>query len=74
MTQIILNDDQVRTLREATDTVQVCDKSGIPIGYLARSTKATPEEIAEARRRLSSDGPWRTTAEVLDRLRRAGSE
>jgi hypothetical protein len=69
MTRIILNDEQVQSVRQATDTVELCDQSGILLGYVTRKIKATPEELAEARRRLSSEGPWHTTAEVLGRLR-----
>ena len=69
MTQIILNDDQVQAVRRANDTVELRDQSGVLVGYLAQRAMATPEEIAEARPRLNSDGPWHTTAEVLSRLR-----
>jgi hypothetical protein len=68
MTQIILNDDQVQTVRKATDTVVLCDQSGVLLGVVTQKVMASPEEIAEARRRLNSDGPWYTTAEMLARL------
>lgn len=69
MSQILLNDDQANVVRQATDPVELCDRSGILLGYVTRKVIATPEEIAEARRRLNSDGPWHTTAEVLARMR-----
>ena len=69
MTQIILNDDQVQTVRQATDTVELCDQSGSLVGYVTRKVIATPEEIAEALRRVASPGPWHTTEQLLARLR-----
>lgn len=66
MTQIILNDDQVKAAHEAKDGVELRDKQGRLVGYMSRSP--TDDEIAEARRRLRSDGPWHTTKEVLDHL------
>ena len=69
MTQIILNDDQVQSVRQATDTVELCDQSGVPLGFVARKVMATPEEIAEALRRLASPGPWHTTEQFVARLR-----
>jgi len=69
MTQIILNDKQLEAVRQATGTVEIRDRTGVLVGYVTRQVMPTAEEIAEARRRLSSDGPWHTTAEVLSRLR-----
>ena len=66
MTQIILTDDQVRALEIAAGTVEVRDRGGALWGYLSRPP--SDAEIAEATRRLHSDGPWYTTAEVLEHL------
>jgi hypothetical protein len=66
MTQIILTDDQVSALQIAAGTVEVRDRRGALLGYLSRP--ASHAEIAEARRRLESDGPWYTTQQVLDDL------
>jgi hypothetical protein len=68
MTQIILNDDQVQAVRQGTDPVEVCDPSGVLVGYVTRRVMATPEEIAEAKRRAASPGPWHTTEQFLARL------
>lgn len=68
MTRVILNDDQARAVRGASDTVALLDQSGVLIGYVAAQTHFSPEEIEEAQRRANSDGPWLTTAEVLSRL------
>ena len=69
MTQIILSDDQLRAIRQASGTVEIRDQNGILVGYVAPPAIATEDEIAEARRRLKSNGPWHTTAEVLGRVR-----
>jgi hypothetical protein len=74
MIQVILNNDQARLVRATKGEVELRDEHGTLIGYVTQRAKATPEEIAEARRRLLSDGPWRTTAEVLSRLRAAELE
>jgi hypothetical protein len=66
MTQIALNEDQVKAVRAAKNAVQITDSSGKLLGYLSRSP--SDEEIAEATRRLASAGPWRTTEQVLERL------
>lgn len=68
MTRVILNDDQARAVRGASDTVELLDQSGVLIGYVAQQAQSSPEEIAEARRRMNSDGPWLTTRELLSRL------
>jgi hypothetical protein len=68
MTQIVLSDDQLRAVRQATDAVEIRDSHGALLGYVARTPQFTDEEIAEAQRRAASPGPWHTTAEVLDHL------
>ena len=68
MTQIVLSDEQFQAFHQATDAVEIRDSHGVLLGYVTRRPLATPTEIAEARRRLGSNGPWHTTAEVLDRL------
>jgi hypothetical protein len=68
MTQIFLNDDQINAFRQATDAVELRDPAGAFLGYITRRLLATPREIAEARERLNSQGPWHTTAEMLNRV------
>ncbi len=69
MTQLTLNDDQVAAIRQSAGGVELCDRSGAVVGYATPRAIATPEEIAEAHRRLASNEPCYTTAEVLDYLR-----
>ena len=70
MTQIILSDDQARALQAATDAVEIRDPQGNLLGYL--SPPPSEAEIAEAKRRLESDGPWYTTERVMDQLKSLG--
>lgn len=67
MSRIILSDDQLQTVHTATDSVEIRDQQGNLIGYVTRPPSA--DEIAEATRRLQSDGPWESTKEVLDSLK-----
>ena len=68
MTQLIFNDEQVETVRQATERLEVRDRGGNLVAYLAKQPGFSPTEIAEAKRRMSSGGPWRTTQQVLARL------
>jgi hypothetical protein len=67
MTQIILSDDQANAVQAATDTVEIRDRRGNLLGYV--SLPPSEAEIAEARGRLHSAGPWYTTEQVLDHLK-----
>ena len=66
MNQIILNDDQVKAVQAATGAVELRDQQGKLVGYIARPP--SEEEIVEAQGRLTSQGPWHTTAQVMDHL------
>lgn len=66
MIQIILSDEQVKTAHEAKQGVELRDKHGTLVGYL--HPPPSDEMIAEAKRRLHSDGPWYTTKQVLNHL------
>ena len=66
MTQIVLSDDQARAVQAATDAVEIRDQRGNLLGYV--SPPPSGVEIAEAKRRLESDGPWHTTEQVMDYL------
>ena len=67
MTQIILSDDQARVVHAARDAVEIRDQQGNLLGYV--SPPPSDVEIAEAKRRLKSDGPWYTTEQVTDHLK-----
>ena len=66
MTQIVLSDDQAESIRGATGPVQLLDRDGKLLGYITQPYSR--ERIAELKRRAESDGPWHTTAEVLEKL------
>jgi len=67
MTHIVLSDDQAQTVQAATGAVEIRDRRGNLLGYV--TPPPGEAEIAEARQRLASDGPWYTTQQVMDHLR-----
>jgi len=66
MTQIVLSDDQAQAVQVATDAVEVRDRLGNLLGYVSRPP--TDAEIAEAKRRLESPGPWYSGNQVMAHL------
>lgn len=66
MNFITIDEQQARILLESPGEIEVRDRQGNRLGYVARSFSA--DEIAEAKRRLASSGPWYTTQQVLDHL------
>jgi len=67
MRQIVLSDDQARAIQAAGGPVEVRDGYGNLLGYV--SPPPSDAEVAEAGRRLASDGPWYTTGQVMDHLK-----
>jgi hypothetical protein len=67
MTRIVLTDEQAQAVAEATRPIAVCDTHGNVLGFL--SPAWTEDDIAEAKKRLSTDAPRLTTAEILAYLR-----
>jgi hypothetical protein len=67
MSRIVLTAEQAKVVATATGPVAVCDAAGNVLGYFMPAW--TEEDIAEAKKRLSSDSPRMTTAEVLAYLR-----
>lgn len=67
MQQIILTDEQAEVVASALKPVAVCDGKGRVLGTIAPIW--TEEDIADAKRRLASDEPRYTTAQVLEYLR-----
>ncbi len=76
MSDLIITHEQAKVLSEATVPVAIRDPEGKLLGYASpsehkpKSHGFTREEIAETRRRADSDGPWYTTAQVLEHLRK----
>lgn len=76
MTHITLDSAQAKLVLQSRDQVQLWDPDGNVIGivapapnFAAEDSPFTAEEIAAAKRALAAPGPWRTTQEVLERLR-----
>jgi len=67
MPHIIVDDEQARTIVEATESIEIRDRFGRRLGYVAQGF--TDEDIAIARQRLDSDEPRYTTGEVIDHLK-----
>lgn len=66
MSQIVLSAHQVQFVVAASDPVELRDDQGTLLGYVARPPADT--EVAAAKRRLTSGGPWHTTEQVLKHL------
>ncbi len=67
MSQIILTDEQAKAVVSTLKPMQVRDSKGILLGTF--TPVWTEEDIADAKRRLASDEPRYTTAQVLEYLR-----
>ena len=67
MNPIVLTDEQAKALATVLKPVQVRDKKGTLLGTFTPIW--TEEDIADAKRRLASDEPRYTTAQVLEYLR-----
>ena len=67
MPHIVVDDQQAKIIAEAAQTVEIRDRQGNRLGYIAHPF--TDEDIAVAKRRLQSDEPRFTTREVFSHLR-----
>jgi len=67
MVHIILDDDQVRLVTQATEVVEIRDRHGRGLGYVAH--RFTDEDLRIADARLHGDERRYTTREVLDHIR-----
>jgi hypothetical protein len=67
MPKIILTDDQVKQFTAAQQPIQLCDSQGHVLGIVPPIWNA--EEVADAERRVGSEEPRSTTAQVLEKLR-----
>ncbi len=75
MVQIVLTEEQEKVARSCPDELLVVDSRGAVVGSLRRSVIPdddpyfTREEIEDALKRMGSNEPTYTTAEVLAHLR-----
>lgn len=67
MPEIVLDQAQADVVAGSVEPVKVCDPTGEVLGYI--DPLWTHADIAEAKRRLASDQPRYTTAQVLEHLR-----
>lgn len=66
MSKIVLTNDQLQVLHQATGPVPICHPEGTVVGTV--DPDLTPEFIAEMKRRAASDGPWYTSEQVSGHL------
>ena len=71
MAHIVVDEQQAEIIRRRDETVEIRDRDGTSLGFVAR--QVTAEEIEEAKRVADTDLPGRTTAEVLARLNSLGN-
>jgi hypothetical protein len=64
---ITLNDDQMKNVSEAKQPIEIRDRSGRRLGFVAHTF--TQQDIAIARQRMESNQPRFSTTQVLKHLR-----
>jgi hypothetical protein len=77
MTEIILTPEQAAVLSSPEGVVAVRHPDGSFLGWVSLANRYivpgenpfTPEEVAAAEAEAESEGPWRTTQEVLEYLK-----
>lgn len=72
MTHIIVDDEQAKVIRESAASIEIRDRTGRHLGYVAHGF--SDEDIEIARQRRQSDEPRLTTAQVLEHLRSLGAK
>jgi hypothetical protein len=73
MTEVVIDDTLAQTIAQAAGPIQLRDRLGRYVGRLIRD-EITPADIAAAKRRLASDQPRYSTAEVLAHLDALGRQ
>ena len=66
MQHIVVDDEQAKIISESAEGIEIRDRSGKHLGYVAHGF--TNEDIAIAKQRLASDEPRYTTRQVLDHI------
>jgi hypothetical protein len=66
MPHIVVDDEQARIISESAGQIEIRDKDGKSLGYVAQGF--TEDDIAIANQRKASKEPRYTTQEVLDHL------
>ncbi len=66
MPYIVVDDQQARIILEAEQGIEIRDRMGRHLGYIAHGFNE--EDIAIAKQRMASDEPRYTTGQVLDHI------
>lgn len=66
MIHIVVNDEQARIISESNANIEIRDRKGNHLGYVAHGFSES--DIALARQRAASTQPRLTTLQVLDYL------
>ena len=72
MSHITVDDAQARIIAESAGRIEIRDRSGRHLGYVAH--EFTDEDIAIAKERIASAEPRYTTNQVLSRLESLGQK
>ena len=67
MPHIVIDDEQARIISESAESIEIRDRSGKHLGYVAHGFVV--EDILIAKQRLASDERRYTTQQVLDHIR-----
>jgi hypothetical protein len=66
MPHIVVDDTQARIISESAGNIEIRDRSGKHLGYVAHGF--TDEDLAIAKQRMASPEPRYSTRQVLDYL------
>ncbi len=66
MIKIAVSDEQAKAVEGSSGAIELRDSRGRLVGHVTRTV--SPEDVATAKARLNSTGPWYTTAQVLSHL------
>ncbi len=66
MPHIVVDDEQARVISESVESIEIRDRSGKHLGYVAHGF--AEEDVAIAKERRASNEPRFTTREVLGHI------
>lgn len=72
MTHIVVDDDQAKLIMGCAESIEIRDRNGKHLGYVAHGF--SDEDIAIAKNRAASDEPRYTTRQVIDHLQSLGQQ
>jgi hypothetical protein len=72
MTHIVVDDQQAKLIAETSGSIEIRDRQGFHLGYVAHGF--SDEDIVIAKRRSLSEETRFTTQQVVNRLRSRGEE